>query len=155
MEEGFVFIDSLRRSLLSYSSAPSFQPGSHSLSIRRRYPTDHRSQPSPKNRRAAPTLTVALGTQLTMLLLQLLLTHHHRLPPTVLTSLIRTAPFPLNRPRLAALMARVVAGDVAVLDETSTDVAAGEMDDFELWVCVRSQLVGEGGIGDVLDTWRR
>jgi hypothetical protein len=50
------------------------------------------------------------------------------------TDLVGTDPFPLDRPGAEALVVRVVAGEVAVLDQAAAGVPAGEVDDFELFV---------------------
>lgn len=64
-----------------------------------------------------------------------------------LTRLIRTHPLPLDGPRAHALVRRVIAREMAVLDQAATGVAAGEVDDFELCgvrrsVCVEIRQVG-------------
>lgn len=51
----------------------------------------------------------------------------------VLTHLIRTDPFAFDRPRANALVFRVVSCEVAMFDESAAGMAAGEMDDFELF----------------------
>jgi hypothetical protein len=92
-----------------------------------------------------------------LLLLNLLLTCSHRLTTTVLTRLIGTAPFPLDRPWLATLVAWIVASDMAVLDETATNMATDEVDNLELfrrrYKTLRS--TSSEGIRNSLGTWWR
>jgi len=49
-----------------------------------------------------------------------------------LTDLIGADPFPLDRPCTEALVVRVIAGEVTVLDESAAGVTAMEVDDLEL-----------------------
>jgi hypothetical protein len=51
-----------------------------------------------------------------------------------MTDLVGADPFPLDRPGAEALVVRVVAGEVTVLDQAAAGVPAGEVDDFELFV---------------------
>ena len=51
---------------------------------------------------------------------------------TGVADLVGADPFPLDRPGAEALVVRVVAGKVAVLDQAAAGVPAGEVDDFEL-----------------------
>jgi hypothetical protein len=51
---------------------------------------------------------------------------------TLLTNLVGADPFALDRPGTEALMVCSIAGEVAMLDETSSSVAALEVNDLEL-----------------------
>ena len=59
----------------------------------------------------------------------------HPLPSiigAVTTGLAKIRPLPFNRPRAKALMVGVVAGEMAVLDQTAARMTAAIVDGFEL-----------------------
>jgi len=60
--------------------------------------------------------------------------HHGLLLPAGLTDLVGADPLALHGPRAEALVVGVVAGEVAVLDQAASGVAALEVDDFVLTV---------------------
>jgi len=51
---------------------------------------------------------------------------------TSVADLVGADPFAFDGPGAEALVVRIVAGEVAVLDQTAAGVSAGEVDDFEL-----------------------
>ena len=54
---------------------------------------------------------------------------------TGLTNLVRTDPFPLDRPHAATFVLWIVAGEMAMFDQAAAGVVAEEVDDFELEEC--------------------
>ena len=58
--------------------------------------------------------------------------NHGLLLPAGLTDLVGADPLALHGPRAEALVVGVVAGEVAVLDQAASGVAALEVDDFVL-----------------------